>query len=78
MWGYDEQGRRFCQLDLRLLDDGTRLLRRYVHTYEYDGPDAIEISGACREGSLELFPTGAAIRRRKPGPRGGSQRSGSR
>ncbi|MET9852142.1 DUF4241 domain-containing protein [Streptomyces sp. NPDC006450] len=70
---YDAQGRRTYDLDLRLLDDPMRLLRRYAVHWQYAGPEMAEFDEACPRITVELFPDGRGRRREESqGKRGGS------
>ncbi|MGW2202079.1 DUF4241 domain-containing protein [Streptomyces sp. NPDC001774] len=71
VWVYDAQGRRTDDLDLRLLDDPTRLLRRYAVRRHYTGPEMAEFDEACPRITVELFPDGRSRRDEEPeGKRG--------
>ncbi|MFG2332962.1 DUF4241 domain-containing protein [Streptomyces sp. NPDC048604] len=58
LWLYDDHGRRTAELDLRLLDDRSRLLSRRTRTWQYTGPDMPEFDEECPRSSMELFPDG--------------------
>ncbi|MCX4782461.1 DUF4241 domain-containing protein [Streptomyces sp. NBC_01264] len=71
LWVYDAQGRRTYDLDMRLLDDPTRLLRRYAVRRHYPGPEMPEFDQACPRITVELFPDGRGRRTEQPqGERG--------
>ncbi|MEU6986427.1 DUF4241 domain-containing protein [Streptomyces sp. NPDC046324] len=73
LWVYDAQGRRTYDLDMRLLDDPTRLLRRSEVRWHYTGPEMAEFDEACPRITVELFPDGKGRREEEPqGRRGGS------
>ncbi|MGW2049914.1 DUF4241 domain-containing protein [Streptomyces sp. NPDC001858] len=73
LWVYDAQGRRTYDLDMRLLDDPTRLLRRYAVRWHYTGPEMAEFDEACPRIAVELFPDGRGRRvEESQGKRGGS------
>ncbi|NED11854.1 DUF4241 domain-containing protein [Streptomyces sp. SID9124] len=71
LWVYDAQGRRTCDLDMRLLDDPSRLLRRYSVGWYYTGPEMAEFDEACPRITVDLFPDGRG-RRTEERPGGGS------
>lgn len=58
LWVYDAQGRRTYDLDMRLLDDPSRLLRRYSVGWYYTGPEMAEFDKACPRITMDLFPDG--------------------
>jgi hypothetical protein len=58
LWVYDAQGRRTYDLDMRLLDDPLRLLRRYSVGWYYTGPEMAEFGRACPRITVDLFPDG--------------------
>ncbi|MFD3517628.1 DUF4241 domain-containing protein [Streptomyces sp. NPDC058657] len=62
LWVYDAQGRRTYDLDMRLLDDPTRLLRRYAVRWDYTGPEMAEFDDACPRTTMDLFPDGRGQR----------------
>ncbi|MFJ5900915.1 DUF4241 domain-containing protein [Streptomyces sp. NPDC093064] len=64
LWVYDAQGRRTYDLDMRLLDDPVRLLRRC--TRNYIGPEMAEFDEACPRITVELFPDGRGRRTEEP------------
>ncbi|RAJ50748.1 uncharacterized protein DUF4241 [Streptomyces sp. KhCrAH-43] len=73
LWIYDAQGRRTCELDMRLLDDPTRLLRRYAVRWHYTGPEMAEFDEACPRSTVDLFPDGSGRRTEESrGKHGGS------
>ncbi|MFD3554469.1 DUF4241 domain-containing protein [Streptomyces goshikiensis] len=73
LWAYDAQGRRVYGLDMRLLDDPTRLLRRYAVRWHYTGTEMAEFDAACPRITVELFPDGRGRRQEDAqGKRGGS------
>ncbi|MGW0032801.1 DUF4241 domain-containing protein [Streptomyces sp. NPDC003314] len=59
---YDAQGRRTYELDMRLLDDPSRLLRRYSVGWYYTGPEMAEFDKTCPRITVELFPDGRGRR----------------
>ncbi|WP_411105150.1 DUF4241 domain-containing protein [Streptomyces sp. cmx-4-9] len=63
---YDVQGRRTCELDMRLLDSQMRLLPRYTVCWKYTGPDMTEFDQACPRVTVELFPDGRGRRTEEP------------
>ncbi|MFI5642690.1 DUF4241 domain-containing protein [Streptomyces goshikiensis] len=70
---YDAQGRRTYDLDMRLLDNQMRLLRRYAVHWQYTGPEMAEFDEACPRTIVELFPDGRGRRQEESqGKRGGS------
>ncbi|PKT71309.1 hypothetical protein CW362_19885 [Streptomyces populi] len=71
LWVYDAQGRRTCHLDMRLLDDPARLLRRYTAGWTYTGQEMAEFDGACPRITVELFPDGKGRRTEEPQGKGG-------
>ncbi|WP_406323778.1 DUF4241 domain-containing protein [Streptomyces sp. NBC_01637] len=71
LWAYDAQGRRTYDLDMRLLDDPTRLLRRYTVGWSYTGPEMAEFDEACPRVTVELFPDGRGRRTEEPQGKGG-------
>ncbi|MCX5376611.1 DUF4241 domain-containing protein [Streptomyces sp. NBC_00091] len=62
LWVYDAQGRRIYDLDMRLLDDPGRLLRRYSVGWQYTGPEMAEFDKECPRVTVELFPDGRGRR----------------
>jgi hypothetical protein len=58
LWLYDDQGRRTDELDLRLLDDRSRLLSRRTRKWRYTGPEMAEFDERCPRSSMELLPDG--------------------
>ncbi|MEU2835432.1 hypothetical protein ABZ667_43925 [Streptomyces lavendulae] len=71
LWVYDAQGRGTCELDMRLLDDPTRLLPRRTVRWHYTGPEMTEFDEACPRITVELFPGGRGRRTEQPqGERG--------
>ncbi|MFE5485912.1 DUF4241 domain-containing protein [Streptomyces sp. NPDC056527] len=73
LWVYDAQGRRTHELDMRLLDDPTRLLSRYAVRWHYTGPEMAEFDEGCPRITVELFPDGRGQREEESkGKRGGS------
>ncbi|MET9388615.1 DUF4241 domain-containing protein [Streptomyces sp. NPDC002928] len=68
---YDAQGRRTYDLDMRLLDDPARLLRRYSVGWNYTGPEMAEFDEACPRIIVELFPDGRGRRTEEPRGKGG-------
>ncbi|MER5757513.1 hypothetical protein [Streptomyces sp. NPDC002088] len=71
LWVYDAQGRRTYDLDMRLLDDPARLLRRYSVGWNYTGPEMAEFDEACPRITVELFPDGRGRRTEEPRGKGG-------
>ncbi|MFJ5156391.1 DUF4241 domain-containing protein [Streptomyces sp. NPDC088353] len=71
LWVYDAQGRRTYDLDMRLLDDPVRLLRRCTVAWNYIGPEMAEFDEACPRVTVELFPDGRGRRTEEPQGRGG-------
>ncbi|MGW0817677.1 DUF4241 domain-containing protein [Streptomyces viridiviolaceus] len=71
LWVYDSQGRRTYDLDMRLLDDPARLLRRYTVGWNYTGPAMAEFDEACPRITVELFPDGTGRRTEEPRGKGG-------
>ncbi|MEU7072448.1 DUF4241 domain-containing protein [Streptomyces narbonensis] len=73
LWVYDAQGRRTHEVDLRLLDDPARLLRRHTVGWSYTGPEMTEFDEACPRITVDLHPDGRGRRREEPrGSRGGA------
>ncbi|WP_432052426.1 DUF4241 domain-containing protein [Streptomyces xiamenensis] len=73
LWVYDAQGRRTYDLDMRLLDDPSRLLRRYSVAWHYTGPQMAEFDTACPRITMDLLPDGRGRRTEEPqGQNGGS------
>ncbi|MET9962785.1 DUF4241 domain-containing protein [Streptomyces sp. NPDC006326] len=73
LWVYDAQGRRTYDLDMRLLDDPARLLRRYSVGWFYTGPDMAEFAKECPKITVDLFPDGRGRRKEeRRGELGGS------
>ncbi|MEU9865550.1 DUF4241 domain-containing protein [Streptomyces sp. NPDC047971] len=71
IWLYDAQGRRTDELDLRLLDDESRLLHRRVRQWRYPGPQTAEFDDECPRFERELFPDGRGSVTQEPrGARG--------
>ncbi|MEV6260694.1 hypothetical protein AB0M42_08055 [Streptomyces sp. NPDC051784] len=62
LWVYDAQGRRTYNLDMRLLDDPSRLLRRYSVGWYYTDPEMEEFDQACPRITVDLFPDGRGQR----------------
>ncbi|MFH7594584.1 DUF4241 domain-containing protein [Streptomyces racemochromogenes] len=71
LWVYDAQGRRTHEVDMRLLDDPTRLLRRHTVRWTYAGPETAERDEACPRVTVELFPDGRGRRTEELRGRGG-------
>ncbi|MER8034922.1 DUF4241 domain-containing protein [Streptomyces hydrogenans] len=71
LWVYDAQGRRSYDLDMRLLDDPARLLRRRTIGWTYAGTETAEFDDRCPRIIVELFPDGRGRRTEEPGGRGG-------
>ncbi|MFC9398122.1 DUF4241 domain-containing protein [Streptomyces sp. NPDC057027] len=71
LWVYDAQGRRTYELDMRLLDDPARLLRRHTVGWTYTGPGTAEFDEACPRITVELFPDGRGRRTEEPQGTGG-------
>ncbi|MFD3776353.1 DUF4241 domain-containing protein [Streptomyces sp. NPDC058612] len=70
---HDAQGRRTHDLDMRLLDDPSRLLRRYSVSWHYTGSEMVEFDDACPRVTVDLFPDGRGRRtEERQGRRGGS------
>lgn len=73
LWVYDAQGRRTYDLDMRLLDDPSRLLRRYSVAWYYTDPEMAEFDKACPRITVDLFPDGRGRRtEERQGQDGGS------
>ncbi|MFF5706225.1 DUF4241 domain-containing protein [Streptomyces sp. NPDC012794] len=73
LWVYDAQGRRTDDLDLRLLDDPARLLRRYSVAWNYTGPEMAEFDRECPRVTVDLLPDGRGRRTEESrGDAGGS------
>ncbi|MCX5402652.1 DUF4241 domain-containing protein [Streptomyces sp. NBC_00335] len=71
LWVYDAQGRGTCELDVRLLDDPTRLWPRRNVRWHYTGPEMTEFDEACPRITVELFPGGRGRQTEQPqGERG--------
>ncbi|WP_326586212.1 DUF4241 domain-containing protein [Streptomyces sp. NBC_01294] len=66
LWVYDAQGRRTYDLDMRLLDDPARLLRRYTVAWNYTGPVMAEFDPKCPRVIVDLFPDGRGRRTEEP------------
>ncbi|MFD0355841.1 DUF4241 domain-containing protein [Streptomyces sp. NPDC127110] len=77
LWAYDDQGRRTHDLDLRLLDDPARLLRRYSVGWYYTGPEMAEFDPECPTITVDLFPDGRGRRIEKRQGEGGGTYSTS-
>ncbi|MFF0435857.1 DUF4241 domain-containing protein [Streptomyces sp. NPDC004327] len=75
LWVYDAQGRRTYDLDMRLLDDPARLLRRCTVGWSYTGPEMAEFDDSCPRVTVELFPDGRGRRTEEPSGIHGSARS---
>ncbi|MFB7100550.1 DUF4241 domain-containing protein [Streptomyces hydrogenans] len=71
LWVYDAQGRRIYELDMRLLDDPERLLRRRTVGWSYAAPETAEFDDRCPRVTVELFPDGRGRRTEEPGGRSG-------
>ncbi len=71
LWVYDAQGRRTYDLDMRLLDDPSRLLRRYSVGWYYTGPEMAEFDKACPRTTVDLLPDGRGARTEEPRGQGG-------
>ncbi|MGW2897526.1 DUF4241 domain-containing protein [Streptomyces sp. NPDC001212] len=71
LWVYDTQGRRTYDLDMRLLDDPVRLLRRCTVGWNYIGPEMAEFDEACPRITVELFPDGRGRRTEESHGKGG-------
>lgn len=72
LWVYDEQGRRFQQVDYRLLD-GDRLLTRRTRRWGYAGPEVPEFDEEASRTTVTLYPDGRGRLVREPkGAKGGS------
>ncbi|MGW7331290.1 DUF4241 domain-containing protein [Streptomyces sp. NPDC054840] len=71
LWVYDAQGRRTYDLDMRVLDDPARLLRRYTVGWHYTGPQMPEFDEKCPRITVELFPDGRGRRTEEPRGKGG-------
>ncbi|MFJ4776196.1 DUF4241 domain-containing protein [Streptomyces sp. NPDC088762] len=70
---YDAQGRRTHDLDMRLLDDPARLLRRYSVGWYHTGPDMAESDKECPKITVDLLPDGRGRRKEeRRGALGGS------
>lgn len=73
LWVYDAQGRRTYDLDMRLLDDPSRLLRRYSVGWYSTGPEMAEFDKACPRITVDLLPDGRGRRtKERQGQGGGS------
>ncbi|MFE5959030.1 DUF4241 domain-containing protein [Streptomyces rubiginosohelvolus] len=71
LWLYDDQGRRTDELDLRLLDDQSRLLSRRTRKWQYTSPEMAEFDDECPHSAMELFPDGkGSITQEPQGARG--------
>ncbi|MEU3355174.1 DUF4241 domain-containing protein [Streptomyces sp. NPDC037389] len=68
---YDAQGRRTFELDMRLLDDPKRLLRRYTAVWNYTSPEMAEFDEACPRITMELLPDGRGRRTEEPDGKNG-------
>ncbi|MFD8990343.1 DUF4241 domain-containing protein [Streptomyces goshikiensis] len=66
LWAYDVQGRGAYELDMRLLDDPTRLWPRRTVRWQYTGPEMTEFDEACPRITVELFPGGKGRRTEQP------------
>ncbi|MEV6331414.1 DUF4241 domain-containing protein [Streptomyces sp. NPDC051909] len=67
VWVYDEQGRRTCRLDLRLLD-GDRLLHHEAERWSYPAAGAPEFDPGCERRKMTLYPDGrGSDERERPG-----------
>ncbi|CAL9334577.1 hypothetical protein SUDANB96_00145 [Streptomyces sp. enrichment culture] len=62
VWVYDAKGRRTYDLDMRLLDDPARLLRRCTIGWRYPDPEMAEFDEACPRITVELYPDGKGRR----------------
>ncbi|MFJ3828794.1 DUF4241 domain-containing protein [Streptomyces sp. NPDC090046] len=71
LWVYDAQGRRTYDLDMRLLDDPARLMRRYTVDWKYTGPEMPEFDEACPRITVDLFPDGRGRRTEESRGKGG-------
>ncbi|MEU6106694.1 hypothetical protein, partial [Streptomyces flaveolus] len=71
LWVYDAHGRRTYDLDMRLLDDPSRLLRRYSVGWYYTGPEMAEFDKACPRITVDLFPDGRGRRTEERQGKGG-------
>ncbi|MFJ7781040.1 DUF4241 domain-containing protein [Streptomyces yangpuensis] len=71
LWVYDAQGRRTHDLDMRLLDEPSRLLRRYTVAWHYTDPEMPEFDEMCPRTIVDLFPDGRGQRTQEPRGRGG-------
>ncbi|MEU2393771.1 DUF4241 domain-containing protein [Streptomyces sp. NPDC007369] len=71
LWVYDAQGRRTYDLDMRLLDEPSRLLRRYTVGWHYPGPEMPEFDEGCPRITVDLFPDGRGRRTEERGGKGG-------
>ncbi|MBC7270381.1 MAG: DUF4241 domain-containing protein [Streptomyces sp.] len=71
LWVYDAQGRRTYELDMRLLDDPGRLLRRHTVGWAYPDPGTAEFDDACPRITVDLFPDGKGRRTEEPRGKGG-------
>ncbi|MFD5878316.1 DUF4241 domain-containing protein [Streptomyces yangpuensis] len=65
LWVYDAQGRRAYDLDMRLLDEPSRLLRRYTVAWHYTDPEMPEFDEKCPRTTVDLFPDGRGQRRQE-------------
>ncbi|UWM47619.1 DUF4241 domain-containing protein [Streptomyces carpaticus] len=63
--------RRTYDLDLRLLDDPSRLLRRYSVAWHYTGPEMAEFDKACPRITVDLLPDGRGRRTEERQGQGG-------
>ncbi|WP_432079669.1 DUF4241 domain-containing protein [Streptomyces sp. YPW6] len=73
LWVYDALGRRTYDLDMRLLDDPSRLLRRYSVGWYYTGPGMAEFDKTCPRITVDLYPDGKGRRtEERQGQGGGS------
>lgn len=77
LWIYDAQGRRTYELDMRLLDDPSRLLRRYSVGWYYTDPEMAEFDKACPRITVDLLPDGRGRRTEERQGQGGGSYSTS-
>ncbi|MEU5164527.1 DUF4241 domain-containing protein, partial [Streptomyces sp. NPDC020875] len=74
LWAYDAQGRRTYDLDMRLLDDPARLLRRHSVAWYYTSPEMAEFDKACPRITVDLLPDGRGRRtEEREGQNGGAR-----
>ncbi|WP_030965483.1 DUF4241 domain-containing protein [Streptomyces sp. NRRL S-378] len=71
LWVYDAQGRRTHDLDRRVLDAPSRLLRRYTVAWHYTDPEMPEFDAKCPRTTVDLFPDGRGRRTQEPQGKGG-------